>query len=221
MPRFHKIRCPNHYLRACIECIETPGFQIPTGTLLIMHALQLCTNWFRSNIGGMLTIVWNSLIFEYHMLMNVAIMWKWRRSNMHMQPPMQPWLQWHELMEDFALPCQCTDVPWCKQPGCQGIEVFEYKLQCFLLIRLYILSTTTPKITTQCPFFAPGLCLTMWCTSNLSSKFHSSSSNLLPQSCTRVIRSSQKIEILKTNVIHFRCLYEALTVPFYYNKEVF
>jgi hypothetical protein len=30
IPRFHKIRCPNHYLRACIECIETSGFQIPT-----------------------------------------------------------------------------------------------------------------------------------------------------------------------------------------------
>jgi hypothetical protein len=27
------------------------------------------------------------------------------------------------------------------------------------LIRLYILTTTAPKITTQCPFFAPGLCL--------------------------------------------------------------
>jgi hypothetical protein len=29
------------------------------------------------------------------------------------------------------------------------------------LIRLYILTTTSSKITTQCPFFAPGLCLTV------------------------------------------------------------
>jgi hypothetical protein len=29
------------------------------------------------------------------------------------------------------------------------------------LIRLYILTTTTPKITTQYPFFAPGLCPTV------------------------------------------------------------
>jgi hypothetical protein len=63
IPRFHKIRCPNRYIRACIECVETPGFQIPTGQLFsIMHALLLSTNWFRSNVGGMLLIVWNSLI---------------------------------------------------------------------------------------------------------------------------------------------------------------
>jgi hypothetical protein len=57
-------KSPNRYLRACIECVETPGFQIPTGRLFcIMHALLLSMNWFRSNVGGMLLILWNSLIW--------------------------------------------------------------------------------------------------------------------------------------------------------------
>jgi hypothetical protein len=65
IPRFHKIRFSNRYLRACIECVGTPGFQVPTGRLFcIMHTLLLSMNWFRSNVGGMLLqIVWNSLIW--------------------------------------------------------------------------------------------------------------------------------------------------------------
>jgi hypothetical protein len=55
---------PHRYLHACIECAETPGFQISTGRLFcIMHTLLLSTNWFWSNVGGMLLIVWNSLIW--------------------------------------------------------------------------------------------------------------------------------------------------------------
>jgi hypothetical protein len=66
IPQFHKIRCPNRYLRACIECAETPGFQIPIGRLFcIMHALLLSTNWFQSNVGGMLLPGTASYEFEY------------------------------------------------------------------------------------------------------------------------------------------------------------
>jgi hypothetical protein len=42
---YHKIRCPNRYLRACIECVETTGFQIPTDWFFcVMYALLLSTN---------------------------------------------------------------------------------------------------------------------------------------------------------------------------------
>jgi hypothetical protein len=47
----------------------------------IMHALLLSTNWFRSNVDGMLVIVWNSLKYyglPYvvpHYNMQIRAMW--------------------------------------------------------------------------------------------------------------------------------------------------
>jgi hypothetical protein len=80
IPRFHKISCPDRYLRSCIKCVETPGFHIPTGWLFcIMHAFLLSTNWFRCNVGGMLLIVWNSLIWIW-ILCQWMLIHRWPKS---------------------------------------------------------------------------------------------------------------------------------------------
>jgi hypothetical protein len=50
--------------------------KILLGHFCIMHALLLSMNWFQSNVGGMLLIVWNSLIFVYYVLF-VYIMHAW------------------------------------------------------------------------------------------------------------------------------------------------